>query len=113
MVGCISSQRSTLASQPTTLVSITADRLAHAMQDNVYYITYGDATLLVQGTVNAVSTQGSDRVIELETDISTKVLCDIGSQSTSLKTGEMITVESEGITRQGPSVLLKPCRVVP
>jgi hypothetical protein len=95
------------------LVSITADKLAHAMQDNVYYPTYGQATLLVEGQVNEVSLQGGNRVIELVTDIPTRVLCDIGSQSTGVKSGDFVTVRSEIVLRQGALVWLKPCSVVP
>ena len=83
--------------QPTPtpkVIQVSADEIALAMQEDHFFADYNGYSLDVQGTVTAVSLQKDHYVLELATQIDTKVMCEFGSQAPGVKTGDSITVRS-------------------
>jgi len=106
------------AAQPNPIlpiVHVTSDQIARAMQEDRFFAVYGQTTLLIQGTVLSVNQQGNDLVVALDTSLSIKVLCDIGSQSAAVHVGDTITVKSaypeRDASRQPSAVMLKNCSI--
>ena len=99
--------------RPTTVVQVTADDVAQAMDEDRFYSTYGQTTLLVRGTVAALDPQPNHFTVTLATGVRTKVLCDLGSQTPSVHVGDVITVRSadpeNDVQRQDAAVLIKNC----
>jgi len=99
-----------IATAPARTVSVSADQIASAMQGDHFYSDYRNATLVVSGTVTAVTSDGGDTVLELATSIPTKVRCDIGTARTSIRVGAAVTVTSSDGERVPSAVLLRDCR---
>jgi|SRR5579859_995039 len=103
--------------RPTTVAQVTADQVAQAMENDEFYSTYGHTTLLVQGTVAAVDPQPAHFTITLATGIRTKVLCDLGQQTPSIKVGDAVTIRSadpeNDVARQDAAVFIKNCTLAP
>ena len=99
--------------RPTTVAQVTAEQVAQAMDEDRFYATYGQTTLLIQGTVAAVDQQPDDFVVTLATSVRTKVLCDLGNNAPGVKVGEAITVRSanpeKDVARQDAAVLIHNC----
>ena len=97
-----------------SVTTATADQIAAAMSDDNFYGLYRERTLLVQGTVAAVTQQGPDTVIQLQTSALFKAYCDIGSASTSLQAGNTASILAEGFTaeRLSDGVMLTKCVVL-
>jgi hypothetical protein len=101
--------------QPT--VHVTADEVAQAMQQDAFFSTYGQDSLLIQGTVVSINRNGSDLIVVLDSAVPTKVECDLGSRESTVQVGETITVLSENpgsdASRDAGMVLLRNCRIPP
>ena len=91
----------------------SASELAQAMQDDHFYSDYRESALIVRGTVSSVSAQRGHEIVELDTGLSTAVLCDLGTVQDSMHAGEVVTVLAEGATaeRQTSAVMLRGCGI--
>ncbi len=98
---------------PAPEVQVTADQVAQAMQADEFYSDYRGDLLLVSGKVKAVNQQVGSMQIELETNLPTTVVCDLGNQNTSVKPGDQVTVQAlaADAERGQAAVLLKQCRI--
>jgi hypothetical protein len=96
-------------------IGVTADQVAQAMEADQFYATYGQTTLLIQGTVASVNQQPNHLILELATRVPTRVLCDLGNQAASAKVGDTITVVSANperdVSRQASAVMIKNCSI--
>jgi hypothetical protein len=93
---------------------VTADEIALAMQEDHFYSDYDPYALVVQGVVTDVRQANNDYILEMETQIDTKVLCDFGSQAPNTKVGDSIEVFSphaRQAQRQPSAVLLMDCSI--
>jgi hypothetical protein len=101
--------------QPTSVVQVSADQVAQAMDDDHFYAAYGQTTLLIQGTVAAIDPQPEHFILTLATSGSTQVLCDLGSQVAAIKVGDSVTVRSadpeKDVARQDAGVLIRNCTI--
>ena len=90
---------------------ITPDQAAAAMKGDYFYSNYRENTLLVSGSVFAVTTTSTDQVVTFKTGSAFKALCDFGSSAPAIHPGDTITALSEGgsAERQVSAVLLKNC----
>jgi predicted small lipoprotein YifL len=99
--------------RPTTVAQVTADQVAQAMDEDRFYATYGQTTLLIQGTVAAVDQQPDDFIVTLATGVRTKVLCDLGNKAPAVKVGDIIIVRSadpeHDVARRDAAVLIHNC----
>ncbi len=98
-----------------SVTTASAPQIASAMESDDFYGSYREKTIVVSGTVASVSTQNNDTRIELQTNSIAKAYCDIGTSSTSVKTGDAIRVLAEGFTAQrinSVDVLLTGCSVL-
>jgi hypothetical protein len=99
--------------RPTTVVQVTADQVAQAMDEDRFYATYGQTTLLIQGAVAAVDQQPDHFIVTLATSGPTQVLCDLGTTTPAIKVGETVTVRSanpeQDVARQDAAVLIHNC----
>lgn len=73
---------------------VTADEIAIAMQEDHFYSDYDPYALIVQGVVTNVRQENNDYILELGTQIDTKVLCSFGSQAPDAKVGDSIEILS-------------------
>jgi hypothetical protein len=92
---------------------VTASQVAAAMQEDRFFSDYGQATLLVQGSVSSVSQQNGREIVDLRTGEPTKVLCDLAGPSAQVRDGETITVRVQGsdAQRDQGAVVLANCVV--
>src|SRR5258708_25899139 len=67
--------------RPTSVVQVSADQVAQAMDDDRFYATYGQTTLLIQGTVAAIDPQPGHFILTLATSASTQALCGLGKNA--------------------------------
>ncbi len=99
--------------RPTTVAQVTADDVAQAMDEDRFYSTYGQTTLMVRGTVAALDPQPGHFTVTLATGVRTKVLCDLGGQSPPIHVGDVITVRSadpeHDVQRRDAAVLIQNC----
>jgi hypothetical protein len=96
------------------VLHVTADEIALAMQEDHFYSDYDPYALVVQGVVTDVRREGKDYILEIATQIDTKVLCDVGSQAPGAKTGDSIQVftpQGRQAQRQPNAVLLIDCSI--
>ena len=93
---------------------VSPDQIATAMEQDEFFSSYREVTLVVRGTVSSVSNNGGALVVGLKTDGSFGVSCDLGNDSQRPVTGDTITVIAEGAKaeREASAVLLHDC-VVP
>jgi hypothetical protein len=96
-----------------SIVRVTASEVAAAMQQDRFFAEYGQATLLVQGTVASVSQQNGREIVDLRVGEPTKVLCDLASPSVQVRDGATITVRVQGgdARREQGAVVLANCVV--
>jgi hypothetical protein len=98
-------------------VRLTADQVAQAMQQDAFFSTYGQNSLLIQGTVVSINRNGSDLIVILDSTVPTKVECDLGNHESAVHVGETITILSENpgsdASRDAGMVLLRNCRIPP
>ncbi len=113
VAGCSVLRQSSPTPTPLPPVTVTAEQVARAMQQDEFYSDYRGATLLVQGTVSTVEQRNGETLIWLGTTIPTKVVCDVGKASTSAKAGDTLTAKAQAADaqRSTDAVLLKPCEV--
>ncbi len=100
-------------SQPKVM-HVTADVIARAMQEDHFYSDYNPYALIVQGVVTGVKLENKDYILEMATQIDTKVWCDFGSQEPNAKAGDSIEVLSPHANqaqRQPNVVLLVDCSI--
>ena len=98
---------------PTTVVKISADQAAQAMQDDNFYATYGHSTLLIKGSVVAVDPQPNHLIVTLATSLPTQVQCDLGSLAAAVKPGDTLTLRvtdpENDVLRQDGALFIKNC----
>ena len=95
----------------STLIEMTPDQIAQAMQNDQFFADYNGMTLSIRGSVAGVSQKTSDWLIELKTSSATKVLCDVGKQAPAVHAGDAITVQAftKDAQRGDSSVILGSC----
>lgn len=96
------------------VMHVTADVIARAMQEDHFYSDYNPYALMVQGVVTGVQLENKDYILEMATQIDTKVLCDFGSQEPNAKAGdsiEVLTPHANQAQRQPNAVLLADCSI--
>ena len=100
---------------PTPQVKqVTANEIALAMQEDHFYSDYDPYALEVQGVVMEVRQAKDDYILELATQIDTKVWCDFGSQAPKAKKGDAVEVyspDAHAAQRQNKAVLLVDCSI--
>ncbi len=103
----------TVAPLPSSapVVHVSADQIARAMEADHFFSDYGYARLVVQGKVSAISQQNNQQVVQLETNVLTKVLCELDTPATQLQVGETITVQSSDAQREEAAVGLQHCSI--
>jgi hypothetical protein len=96
------------------ITSATPDQIANAMQLDEFYSTYGETTLIVQGTVASVSRQNSETLIQFKTNSSYGAFCNTFDTSFTGNVGDSITIlaEGSGAKREPNAVLLTNCVIV-
>ena len=101
--------------KPTPQVKqVTANEIALAMQEDHFYADYNPYALEVQGVVTEVRQAKDDYILELATQIDTKVWCDFGSQAPIAKKGDSVEVyspDAHAAQRQNKAVLLVDCSI--
>jgi hypothetical protein len=101
--------------RPTSVVQVSADQVAQAMDNDQFYATYGQTTLLIEGTVAAIAPQPEHFILTLATSGSTSVMCDLGNKAAAIKVGDRVTVRSadpeKDVARQDAGVLIRNCTV--
>ena len=93
---------------------VSADEIARAMQEDHFYSDYDPYALIVQGVVTDVRQENNAYILELGTQIDTKVLCDFGNRAPQAKAGESIQILSPRASqaqRQPNAVLLADCSI--
>jgi hypothetical protein len=106
--------RQQVATPTAQVMHVSADEIALAMQEDHFYSDYNPDSLIVQGVVAGLHQENKVYVLEMATQIDTKVLCDFGSQAPSVKTGESIEVftpHASQAQRQPNAVLLTECSI--
>lgn len=96
------------------VLHVTADEVALAMQEDHFYSDYNPYSLIVQGVVADVRQENQHYILEMATQIDTKVRCDFGSQAPDAKPGEsieIITPHANQAQRQPNAVLLVDCAI--
>lgn len=94
-----------------TIKRVSPEQLATAMQQDRFYSTYGENTLLVTGAITAVGKQDNNLVATFKTSASFKAQCDLGNNNQNLPTDQEVTLVTEGSTarRLPNAVLLMDC----
>jgi hypothetical protein len=106
--------RQQVATPTPQVAHVTADEIALAMQEDHFYSDYNPDALMVQGVVTDVRQANNDYILELATQINTKVLCDFGTQAPNAKKGDSIEVyspDAHAAQRQNNAVLLVDCSI--
>jgi PBP1b-binding outer membrane lipoprotein LpoB len=96
------------------VMHVTADEIALAMQEDHFFSDYDPYSLIVQGVVTDVRQENKDYMLEMATQIDTKVWCDFGGQAPDAKAGDSIEVLSAHASqaqRQPNAVLLADCSI--
>jgi len=113
LAGCGLLREPLATPRPTSVVQVSADQVAQAMTDDRFYATYGQTTLLIQGTVAAIDRQPGHFIVALTTSGPTQVFCDLGNKTAAVKAGDSITVRSAApehdVARQAADVLIHNC----
>ena len=101
-------------SPATGTLQVTANQVAVAMQEDRFFADYGSAMLVVRGTVTSVNHQ-ENTVVELGTNVPTKVSCDVGNRSYPVYVGETVrvTARASDAQRAQSMVTLERCSVQP
>ena len=94
LAGCGLLRETPVTPQPTTVVQVTADQAAQAMDEDRFWSTYGRSALLIQGTVAALDQQPNDLIVSLATSGQTQVLCDLGTADAAIKIGDLVVVDA-------------------
>jgi hypothetical protein len=96
-----------------TVTRVTPHQAAEAMKGDHFFSDYGRSALILEGTVTAVTRNGSDTVVALASDSSFGTSCDMGALSMSPKVGDRFTVVTSGgsAERLPSGVLLHECLV--
>ncbi len=96
---------------PASEVHVTAIQIAQDMQQDQFFSTYNHSVLLVEGKVAAVTNQGNNHQIMLETGLPTAVVCDLGAQPANVQIGDVVTVQATASDAQRTSsaVELRKC----
>lgn len=112
ITGC-DALRATPAPTPTlTLVSISADQAAQAMENDEFFSDYRNDLLQVSGTVTAVTQLNGQTAVELETRIPRIVRCYLDAPSTAPQVGASVVVQSSEGQREDDAVGLLHCRLI-
>ncbi len=100
---------------PLTPLQVTPAQLAQAMQADTFFADYNLDLLSVSGKVAAVNQTGADVQISLETGLPTGVICDLGTTTNAIHSGDTVTVQAAGkdAQRGNSVVLLEKCRLHP
>jgi hypothetical protein len=97
-----------------TVERVSPDQAATAMQNDSFFSVYNSATLVMNGTVVAVHTNGSGETLQLATRGPFQALVQLGQPDPSVRIGDTVTIVSEGAEaqRQSSAVLLAHCVLV-
>jgi hypothetical protein len=97
-----------------TVRRVSADSVASAMHRDEFYSDFRENTLLVTGSVAAISDQYSRQTIQFTTSGNFKTLCLLKSKHSDLDVGDRITVVTEAYAavRRPSAVLLENCVVL-
>ena len=89
----------------------TPNQLATAMQQDDFWSTYRENTLIVSGVVSSVTRTNSTSTVGLKTSVPYTLSCDVNNAPDTLKTGETIRILSEAYIaeREQSGVLLRNC----
>jgi hypothetical protein len=90
---------------------ISPAQAANAMQQDDFYSNYNGNTLIIPGTVAAVSHSNNAYIVEFKTNTSFKARCEFDGAKPAVAPVSKITVLTEGgaAERQSSGVLLKDC----
>ena len=90
---------------------VTPDQLAVAMKTDQFYADYRQATLLVRGSVAAVSQGAHGAVLEFRSNGAFKTLCQSDQNVSAIHEGDTLTAVTEGAdaVRQPSAVMLSKC----
>jgi hypothetical protein len=93
---------------------VSPDQAATAMQNDSFYSVYNSATLVMNGTVVALHTNGSRETLQLATSGSFQTLVQLTQTDPSVRLGDTVTIVTEGAEaqRQSSAVLLANCVLV-
>ena len=100
------------SAKPTT-VRITADDAARAMAADRFFSDYGEAVLVIDGTVGDVTPSGANARIALTTSTPAVVICETFG-APAVKAGDMlqVRVRASDALRDDAGVLLRNCELV-
>ncbi len=95
---------------------VTPLQLAEAMQSDGFYGKYTKTMLLVNGTVQEVTKQGNDTLVQFEVTKSPsafgKVTCALGSNQSDIKVGDSIrilTIAHDALRQNGTDIFMPNC----
>ena len=96
-----------------TIVRITAEDAARTMAADRFFSDYGEAILVINGTVGNVAPSGNNARIALTTSTAAVVICETFG-APSVKTGDLIQVRvrASDALRDDAGVLLRNCELV-
>ncbi len=99
------------AVQHLAIRTATPNQLATAMQQDDFWSTYRENTLIVGGVVSSVTYNNSTATVGLKTSVPYSLTCDVNNAPNTLKIGETIRILSEAYTaeREPSGVLLHNC----
>ena len=102
------------AVQSLKVVAANPTDLGNAMQQDNFYSSFRESTLIVAATATTVDRVHGTQVVTLASGSSYTVRCRMATSSPTVRTGEGITVVTEGATasREAHGVQLNGC-VVP
>jgi hypothetical protein len=90
---------------------VTPDQIADAMKNDSFFSSYKEKTLIVEGTVLAISDKGGNVILGFKTSSAFQALCNLNVASSSIQAGDTIRVVALGATaaRENSAVLLQDC----
>lgn len=97
-----------------TVVDATPDQLAAAMQNDEFYSSYNEHTVLVQGVVASLTADGGGAMLQFQTQGPFTTRCHFDQSPATIHDGDTISIVAEGATAQRltSAVLLAGCRLV-
>ncbi len=97
-----------------TVVDATPDQLAAAMQNDQFYSTYNEHTVLVQGVVASLTADGSGAALQFQTQGAFTTRCHVDTYPATVHPGDTISALRQGPRPSGSTsaVLLMGCRLL-
>ncbi len=113
LAGCDTLRGTPIPTPTPTVVQVTAQQIAQAMQEDHFFSDYRGDILRVRGMVDEVAQSGGETVVTLSTTIPTVVRCHVTGDVPALTAGVEVTVESPEGQREDGAVGLLRCRILP